>query len=89
MLNPLTRKRNSESIKGEKCYWHGKTGNNHSQSKAVYCIELNKIWLSIIECSNELGISYGSLSNHLNNKSKSAGGKHFRFATEEEIRKYN
>lgn len=72
--------------------WVNKTKNinygtrNHrvskNNSKAVYCEELNKVFVSITIASQELGINLGSISSCCKGKLKSAGGYHWRYANE-------
>lgn len=58
-------------------------------SKCVYCIELQKYWLSQKECSEELDISKSSISSCCKGRQKQAKGYTFRYATEEEIEECN
>ena len=76
----LARKHNSESKKGEKSYlygktgvWKGKTGELHHTSKAVICIEMNKIYGSTREAQRETGIACQSIGKCCLGKLKSAG----------------
>ena len=62
-------------------------GENNPMSKAVYCIELDKIWLCITDCAKELNICKKSIGKCCNKKQKTCGGYHFRYATEEEIKR--
>ena len=63
-------------------------GENNPMSKAVYCIELDKIWLCITDCAKELNICKKSIGKCCNKKQKTCGGYHFRYVTEEEIKRY-
>lgn len=69
----LYRKHRSEVQKGEKSYLYGKTGELHPKSKAVLCIELNKIYGSIREAGRELGINQSSIGKCCLGKVQSAG----------------
>lgn len=55
------------------------------RTKTVVCIEDNKLFYSMAEAENYYGLSRSSVYNVLSGRCKSAGGKHFRYATEEEI----
>lgn len=54
-------------------------------AKAVYCVELDKVFESQKEAAAEIGICSASISRCCNGKRKTAGGYHWRFATEFEI----
>ena len=69
----LVRKHQSEARKGKKSPMYGKTGALCPNSKAVICIELNRIFKSIIEAEQELGINKSSISACCNGKRNSAG----------------
>ena len=69
----LCKKHMSEAQKGEKSHMYGKTGKLHHNSKAVLCIELNRIFESITEAEQELGIYKSSISACCNGKYKSSG----------------
>ena len=71
----LCKKHQSESKKGEKSYLYGKTGALHHNSKAVLCLELNKIYGSTMEAERELGIKRSSISACCNGKLQSAGNQ--------------
>ena len=69
----------SEAKQGRKNYMYGKTGELHHRSKAVLCIELNKIFGSAMEVQRKLGIPHSNISDCCNGKYKSAGGYHWKF----------
>ena len=73
-----TRQKISEAIKGE----------SNPRARAVYCYEKNEIRLTVKEWANELGLNSGKISRCCAGKRKTTGGYHFRYATEEEIKKY-
>ena len=52
----------------------GKSGELHHRSKAVLCVELNKIYGSVREVERELGVNHRTISACCNGKQKSAGG---------------
>ena len=62
---------------------------DHPNSKAVYCYEFNDIRLSIREWSKELDISSNMINSCCRGNKKSASNFHFRYATKEEIEKYD
>lgn len=70
----LARKHKSEATKGRIGAWKGKTGALHNSSKAVLCVELNKVFGSVREAERELNINHSSISECCLNKRKSAGG---------------
>ena len=69
----LARKHKSEAAKGKTGAWKGKTGTLHPSSKAVLCIELNKIFGSAMEAGRETGIKQQNISKCCNGKLQSAG----------------
>ena len=50
-----------------------------SKNKAVYCIELNKVFNSIKSASEELGLNNTCISLACKNKIKTSGGYHWEF----------
>ena len=58
------------------------------QCKAVYCEETNKVYNSQTEIANELGVSRSMVSAVCRGEYPMCRGYHIRFATEEEILKY-
>ena len=58
---------------------YGKTGTLHNRSKAVLCIEMNKIFGSAMEAERETRIAHENISKCCNGKRKSAGGYHWRY----------
>ena len=58
---------------------------SQKNSKAVYCIELNKTFKSQTEAAKELGINQGNVSSCCAGKLKTTGGYHFRFVDIKEI----
>ena len=73
----LARKHQSEAKKGkyigEKNPMYGKTGELNNNSKAVLCVELNKIYGSTMEAGRETGIKRSNISICCLGKRKSAG----------------
>ena len=55
------------------------SGINHHNSKEVYCIELDKIFVNAREAERETGVSFGSISNCCIGKSKSTRGGNTKF----------
>lgn len=58
-------------------------------TKAVYCIETNEVYESQTIAAQVFNINSSTVSKCCSGRLKSAKGYHFRFATEEEIMKYN
>lgn len=77
----------SAALSGENNYWYGKTGILNKASKQVYCEELSRIFGSAKEAAAELGIDNSSIGKCCKGSRKTAGGYHWRYATEEEIYK--
>ena len=95
MLNPITRKNNSESHKdreypkGEDAPMYGKKHSQESIQKMVeahgtkvYCVETDKIYDSIRDASRETGISRYSITMCCNGKKESVKSYHFRYIEE-------
>lgn len=85
-LNPFFgRKHSEETIENIR---NKKLGGNNPTAKAVYCIELNDIRLSMKEWADELNLIVSHISRVCRGIRKTTGGYHFRYATEEEIKEY-
>ena len=56
-----------------------------TRAKAIVCTDDNKMFYSIVEAASYYGINRSNISKVIAGKLKSAGGLHFRYATEEEI----
>ena len=54
-------------------------------SKSVYCVELDKIFPSIIAAECETGINRNSISKAAHGKLKTAGGYHWKYAKEAKL----
>ena len=50
--------------------------------KAVYCVELDKIFDSQKQAAQELGLTQGNISNCLAGRQKQTGGYHFEYVLE-------
>lgn len=57
-----------------------------STKKAIYCVELDRVFESQTAAAKELGLSNTCISHCCNGKLKTTGGYHFHFATEDEIK---
>lgn len=57
-----------------------KANSAHSNTKAVYCIELDKVFNSLTEAVIELDLTYSGISLCLTGRRKSTGGYHFTYA---------
>lgn len=56
-----------------------KSKNIYKKGKKVICVETQKVYNSIAECSKELGIASSSISNVCLGNRQSAGGLHFEY----------
>ena len=74
-----TRHAMSESHKGRAFTEEHRNKIGKSNSKMVYCIELDKIFESATEASRELGIQQQGISCCCLGKRKTAGGYHWRY----------
>lgn len=88
----------SESRKGiyvgENAPWYGKQHTENykrKMSKAVLCIETGIVYYGAREAERQTGISHNGISQSCkgNRKQKTAGGYHWRYATEEEVKNEN
>lgn len=78
--NPVSRER----------YKSAKTGLYgilHPGVKPIICIELGRLFWGVREAERVFMISANRISKVVNGKAKTAGGYHWRYATEEEIKK--
>ena len=76
-LSEETRKNMSKGHKNPSEETRKKIG--ESQKKKIYCIELNKIYNSIKEASEDLNIDGSSISKVCKGKRKTAGDYHWRY----------
>lgn len=60
-----------------------------TRSKAVYCVELDRVFESQKEAAAELGLYGGNISSCCNGRTKTSGGYHWRFATQDDINTHN
>lgn len=51
--------------------------------KAVYCVELDRVFESTCQAAKELGLDQGSISKCCNGKRNTVGNLHFRFYEED------
>lgn len=76
-LNPITRKRISDSISGNK-HWHfGKYGEESPKSKSIKRIDAGgkeKIYSSILLAAKDNNICVSAISNNIHGRSRTAGG---------------
>jgi hypothetical protein len=49
------------------------------RAKKIYCVELDKVFLSMREAERETGISHTNISKACNGIYKQAGGYHWKF----------
>ena len=69
----------SHRVRGRNCPKCARKITISSHYKKVLNIEINKVYDSIIQASNETNISQGSIGNCCRGKSKTAGGYHWKF----------
>ena len=74
------------------CHWHYENDAGIDPSKftkrkhrAVACIETGEVFKNCAEAARSLGLSKTAVSNIVGKDNKTAGGYHWRYATEEEI----
>ena len=67
----------------------GRTRTWSSKAKAIYCIELDRVFKSQSAACRELGLAHAPLCWALQGKRNTCGGYHWRFANEEEISQNN
>lgn len=61
-------------------YNNGQKSDNNRRRKAVLCVELNKIYNSLKEASQDLNIDSGNISKCCSNPNRTAGKYHWRYA---------
>lgn len=74
------------------CHWHYEDGPKPDPAKfgkrrhrMVLCIETGKTFKNCAEAAKALGLSRNAISNIISKEDRTAGGYHWRYATEEEI----
>lgn len=78
--NPITLKRKSVERKG-------KTGILCGNSKAILCVELNRLFWGCCEAERVLKIDQSSIAKAIKGiKYQTAGGYHWRYATDDDMR---
>jgi group I intron endonuclease len=83
-LSKETKRKMSESRKGEN-HWDC-SGEKNPRAKAVVCVETNKYYGTAKEAAEEVGAYSSNIAKAIKGKQKTAGGYHWRYATEEEIK---
>ena len=70
-----------DKMSGENNYFYGKdcSGDKNGHSKAVRCVELNKIYTTVKEASKCSGTSRQNISHVLNGRQETAGGYHWEY----------
>lgn len=80
--------KNSESHKGQKAWNKGRKWSAEEKAKcngkAVYCVELNKTYLTAHEAGNDLKIDFSSICKCVKGKQKTAGGYHWKSVKQEQ-----
>lgn len=80
---------NNKNYGKKRDWWAEKySGINSSNHKTCIQIETGKFYCTLTEASNEVGVGVGTISMACKGKIKTAGGYHWRYATEEEINNY-
>lgn len=85
--NPISIKHQSESKKGEKCYWWGRTGKKHCKSIPIVQLSMKgefiKCWAGRREAERETGINHSSIGAVLKNQGRNhAGGYKWQYLSE-------
>ena len=90
--NELTKEHYSEAKKGKilseetkKKMSEAHKGKNNTKAKKVYCIELDKVFNSIKEASEELNFNSCNICLCCKGKQKTCGGYHFKYYIKEEV----
>ena len=92
-LSEETKKKISEAAKNRDDNWRRKQRESHlgkkyseevckKHRKAVYCVELDKVFESQKQAAQELGLTQGNISNCLAGRQKQTGGYHFEWILE-------
>lgn len=80
---------NNKNYGKKRDWWAEKySGINSSNHKSCIQIETGEFYCTITEASKATGVSVGKISRTCNGKQKTAGGYHWRYATEEEVKNY-
>lgn len=83
-LSDETRRDISKRMSGENNPMYGKKRDiNLYKTKAVLCIEINKVFISTTEASRQTGVQQSDISRVCNGKLKTAGKYHWKFVKEE------
>lgn len=56
------------------------SSHRNPNSKRVRCVETNKVYQTLVEAGEDIGISYTCISAQLHGKQKTAGGFHWEYA---------
>ena len=64
------------------------SGENHPQAKTVICIDINKYYKTAKEAAEKTNTCYTCITAAARGKRKTAGGYHWRYATENEIEEH-
>lgn len=68
---------------GEKNWMYGKTYGQNPRARAVFCVELNRVFDSAKRAAHELNINHGSIITVCKGKRNTVGGYHFKYADSE------
>lgn len=74
---------NSKEQRGKLNCMYGKTYNKNPRARAVFCIELNKVFDCAKRASEELEINYNNIIMVCKGKRNHVGGYHFKYANTE------
>ena len=85
--NPMYGKNHTEEANEKNRQAH--LGKNNVESKAVVCIETNEFFWSMGEAGRNKNCDDTTICKCCKGIKKTAGGYHWRYATQEEIEKYN
>ena len=74
---------NHKNQSGELNWMYGKNYGQNPRAKAVFCVELNRVFDSAKRAAHELNINYSSIISVCKGKRNAAGGYHFKYADSE------
>ena len=74
---------NHKEQSGELNWMYGKTYGQNPRARAVFCVELNKVFDSAKRAAHELNVNYSNLILVCKGKRDVVGGYHFKYVDSE------